>query len=310
MANRFHRAVVSVMSAIALLAQQAEAVTSDATPTPAATESASNDDVEAGASDAGATEADRRLGYDLDDFFDEEEEMIESSGFPDPIEGANRKILRFNQSVNKWLINPISRGYDFVTPDPVKFSIRRFFKNLNAPATLANDLMQLEWKDAATTTGAFVLNSTMGVGGLLEPAKYMGLPRHRSDFGQTLAIADVASGPYLVVPFVGPTNLRDGTGRLVDLILRPTAWLMGFGVLGSLTTGSEAVVTLETYQRDLEELERSSVDFYPVLRSAYYQARMSEIWSRREHRRSDFEPPESDPGSPDEAAEPLLEEQE
>jgi phospholipid-binding lipoprotein MlaA len=237
------------------------------------------------------------LFEDYDDLLLEDDEFVDSGGFPDPIEAANRKILGFNQVASKYMIGPVSRAYDFIMPRPAKLSIRRFFKNLNAPVTFANDMMQLEWKDAAVTTGAFVVNTTIGIGGLLEPAARIGMPRHRSDFGQTLALADVKSGPYLVIPLMGPTNLRDGTGALVDLVMRPASWFLGFGMLASLYTGGEAIVTLETHQRDLEELEKSSVDFYPALRSAYYQTRMGEVWNRREHRRSDLEPLESFPDS-------------
>lgn len=231
----------------------------------------------------------------FDDLLDEEDEFLESEGFPDPMESLNRKTLRFNHYASKFIIRPISRSYDFIMPDPLKFAIRRVFKNLNAPVTFTNDMVQLEWKDAAVTTGAFVVNSTVGLGGLFEPAAKIGMPRHRSDFGQSLALAEVDSGPYVVIPFMGPTCLRDGGGTLVDLVMRPATWFFGFGLLASIYTGGEAIVTLETHERDLEELEKSSVDFYPVLRSAYYQTRMGEIWNRRQHRLEDPEVVESYP---------------
>ena len=236
-----------------------------------------------------ATQQDPARAYELDDLLEDDDDFVEAEGFPDPIEGVNRRVLVFNQGVNRYLFTPISKAYDFVAPRAVKFAIRRFFSNLNAPVTLANDLIQLEWKDAAVTTGAFVVNSTVGIAGFFEPAAQIGLARHRSDFGQTLALANVSSGPYLVVPFMGPTNLRDGTGRLIDLFLRPATWFLGFGSFATLYSGSEAIVALETHQGDLNELEKSSVDFYPVLRSAYYQTRMAEIWDRREDRRSSSE---------------------
>jgi len=202
------------------------------------------------------------------------------------MEATNRKILKFNQGVDRYVSGPIARTYDFLLPDPVQFAIRRFFINLNQPVTLVNDVLQLEWKDAARTTGAFVVNSTVGLGGLFEPAEFIGLPRHRSDFGQTLALADVPSGPYLIVPFLGPANVRDGGGAIVDIFLRPTTWVLGFGTIAYVAMSGEALVTLETHHESLKNLEKSALDFYPVLRSAYYQDRVGNIWERREHRRS------------------------
>ena len=219
----------------------------------------------------------------FDALLEEEEDLPE--GFPDPMENANRKILKFNQGANKWIIDPVSRSYAFLVPDRVRFAIRRFFANLNAPTTFGNDLLQLEWKDASMTFGALVINSTLGLGGLFQPAKLMGLPRHRSDFGQTLALARVESGPYLVVPIMGPTNVRDATGKIVDLFLRPASWFLGFGTLSILSSTSEGIVIMESHHKDFAELEKSSVDFYPVLRSAFYQNRMGEIWDRRQHRK-------------------------
>jgi phospholipid-binding lipoprotein MlaA len=223
---------------------------------------------------------------DFDALLDEPEELTGSEGFPDPLEPANRKILKFNQFANKWGIDPIAKGYAFVVPDEARFAVRRFFLNLNAPVTTVNDALQLEWRDAGMTIGAFLINSTLGLGGLFAPGDKLGFPRHRSDFGQTLALADVESGPYLVIPIMGPTNIRDGSGKIVDLFMRPASWFLGFGVLSVLAGTGEGIVVLEAHRSDLAELEKSSVDFYPVLRSAYYQNRMGEIWDRRQdHRR-------------------------
>ena len=158
-------------------------------------------------------------------------------------------------------------------------------------------MLQLEWKDAAITTGALLVNSTIGLAGLFEPGEKMGLPRHRSDFGQTLALAKFESGPYLMIPVMGPTNFRDGTGTVVDLFMRPASWFLGFGTISIISGTSEGIVILETHSRDLEELEKSSVDFYPVLRSAYYQTRTDEIWDRRQHRKSTEESSEHEPGT-------------
>jgi phospholipid-binding lipoprotein MlaA len=219
-----------------------------------------------------------------DPLFDDDFEFEEPPGFPDPHEETNRNVLKFNWLVDRAVLRPLTKGIDLLIPDPIKLAIRRVFQNFNMPVTLVNDMLQLEWKDAAVISSAFVVNSTVGLGGLFEPAKEIGLPRHRSDFGQTLALAEVESGPYLVVPVVGPSTARDLSGSIVDLALRPTTWLF-FGVGGLIFAGSEGLVLLEEHHAGMRELERSSVDFYPVLKSAYYQNRVEQIGERREDRR-------------------------
>lgn len=217
-----------------------------------------------------------------DPLFDDDFDLETVSGYPDPLEEANRKVFTFNQGLDRYLLGPIARFFGYVTPGPVKQGLRNFFDNLNTPVVFINDALQLEWKDVAVTTAGFVVNTTVGIAGLFEPAKHIGLPRHVSDFGQTLALARMPSGPYLVIPVAGPSTARGTVGSVVDLMLRPTTWFLPVTTLFS--TGGEGVVRLEEHQGELEELERSSVDFYAVLRSAYRQTREDQIWRRRQHR--------------------------
>ena len=225
------------------------------------------------------------LESEPDPLFDDEFEFDDETGFPDPLEESNRKILKFNQGLDRVLIGPLTQTYAFIFPDPVRLSIRRLFENLNTPVVLANDVLQLEWKDAAVTTSAFVVNSTAGLGGFFEPGEKIGLARHHSDFGQTLALAEVPSGPYLMIPIAGPSNARDATGAVVDVLLRPLTWVFGIGSVALLYGGGQGMVLLDQHRDKLKELEKSSVDFYPVLRSAYYQSRSDRIWGRRQERR-------------------------
>jgi len=217
-----------------------------------------------------------------DPLFDDDFDLETVSGYPDPLEEANRKVFTFNQGLDQYFLGPIASFFGYVTPGPVKQGLRNFFDNLNTPVVFINDALQLEWKDVAVTTAGFVVNTTVGIGGLFEPAKHIGLPRHVSDFGQTLALARMPSGPYLVIPVAGPSTARGTVGSVVDLMLRPTTWFLPVTTLFS--TGGEGVVRLEEHQGELEELERSSVDFYAVLRSAYRQTREDQIWRRRQHR--------------------------
>ncbi|MCP5042990.1 MAG: VacJ family lipoprotein [bacterium] len=223
-----------------------------------------------------------------DPLFDDDYEDDVVTGYPDPLEEGNRAVFTFNQGLDTLLVGPITGLFGYVTPDPVKVGLRNFFTNINFPVVFVNDVLQLEWKDAAVTTGAFVVNTTVGLAGLFEPAKHMGLARHESDFDQTLALARVPSGPYLVLPVAGPSTARGTVGSVFDFFMQPTNWLFpgvsNLYYVGGYHAGG-GVVEFERHREALEELERSSVDFYSVLRSAYYQNRSDEIWGRREDRR-------------------------
>lgn len=227
---------------------------------------------------------------EYDPLFDEEGE-VPPAEFPDPAEGTNRAIHAFNGQVDKWLLDPLTKAYGWLFPNPVKQAIRRFFANLGEPATSVNDLLQLEWTDAGVAGSRFVINSTFGIAGFFDVAQYIGLEPHRSDFGQTLALAGTPSGSYLILPLFGPNNARDGFGVLADLTMHPLTWFLGpanFMIYG-IYTGSQGISTREHHLESLDALRDSSVDYYATLRSAYYQNRMAQIWSRREDRRNDWD---------------------
>jgi phospholipid-binding lipoprotein MlaA len=221
-----------------------------------------------------------------DPLFDEAFEE-ESSGYPDPFERVNRPTLAFNRVLDRFVLNPLTLLYGFILPGPVKQSIRQAFDNAHAPPIIMNDLFQREWRDAGVTTARFVVNSTIGVGGLFDPATAMGLPQHYSDFGQTLALLGVGSGPYMIIPIIGPSTLRNATGFVVDSLMSPTIYLLGPGeLLFYYTLGGRGLVKREAHMREIAALEAGAVDYYAVLRDAYYQSRNAEIWERREHHRA------------------------
>lgn len=225
----------------------------------------------------------------IDPLFDDPEGESEHAGnFPDPLEHMNRGMLRFNGVVDRWLLDPITATYGFVFPRPIKRSVRRFLDNINSPAVMVNDLLQREWQDAGTTTGRFVINTTVGIGGLFDPAERFGMPQHLSDFGQTLALAGVRSGPYLMLPVVGPTTTRDGFGGIVDMLLRPTTLLLAPGtqlIFNTIEGGTSGIVKREANIQAIRALRDSSVDYYTALKNAYYQDRVAQIWTGREHHR-------------------------
>ncbi len=223
------------------------------------------------------------------DEFDLELEQ-QPAGFPDPLERSNRSVFRFNRWVDRWLLDPVTRLYGATFPAPVKRSIRNFFANLGEPATIFNNLLQLEWNDAGVSSARFALNTTVGVAGLFDPAARVGLEFHRSGFGQTLALAGTPSGPYLVIPVAGPNTVRGGFGVVSDVSMHPLTWFLGptnflvYGIYG----GSQGLSIREQHVEELDALREGSVDYYAALRNAYYQNRVAEIWGRREHRRDDW----------------------
>ena len=194
----------------------------------------------------------------------------------DPWEGFNRGIFAFNDVVDRFLLAPVARGYSWLKPDPVEIRVANAFHNLLAPVRLANDLLQLEFRDAGVTASRFIANSTMGIGGLFDVATNMGLPDHPADFGQTLHAYGAGSGPYLVLPLFGPSTVRDGVGLAVDVFLHPFTYVLGTPVNLSILGGRTVVRRAELLD-PLDDLRESSVDYYAALRSAYEQDRAVEL---------------------------------
>ena len=142
---------------------------------------------------------------------------VEGPGDPnDPFESYNRSMYKFNDGVDRYVLKPVAKGYDAITPAPVQKGISNFFSNLDDVLVIVNDLLQLKLKQAASDTGRLIINSTLGLFGLIDWASDMGLEKHNEDFGQTLGYWGVPSGPYLILPFLGPGNIRDTSGFAVD----------------------------------------------------------------------------------------------
>jgi len=210
-----------------------------------------------------------------------------STPFPDPLEKLNRLTFRLNLRLDRWVFDPVTRAYAFVVPRPGRLAVRRMLANLNEPVVFVNDLLQLEPGDAAVTLTRFAVNTTVGLVGVFDVAARGRLPGHASDFGQTLALCGVPSGPYLIFPVAGPTTARDGTGYLVDFLFRPYAYFLGPGVLFVATPiheGSVGITLREEHAVELQALEAASMDYYVALRSAYTQDRTARIWARRQNR--------------------------
>lgn len=198
----------------------------------------------------------------------------------DPIEPFNRAVFGFNNIVDRVLIEPVAKVYRFVTPTVVQNSIQSFMRNLRSPVIVANNLLQGDVGGAGVATARFLINSTMGFAGLADVAETQGLPYEPEDFGQTLAVWGVSSGPYLVLPILGPSSVRDTAGLVVDSYADPVR-IVAFDTDNEwiyYTRG--AVEGLDTRARLLEtveDLRRNSLDYYASVRSIYSQKRHSLI---------------------------------
>ncbi|MBE2293960.1 MAG: VacJ family lipoprotein [Phycisphaerales bacterium] len=196
----------------------------------------------------------------------------------DPLESYNRAMFSFNQTVDKAIFKPVAQAYQAVLPDPVHQSITNFFSNLNDVVVLANDLLQFKMHQAAMDSSRLVFNTTFGILGLFDVASRMELPKHNEDFGQTLGYWGIGEGYYLVLPFLGPSTVRDGIGVVGDFFTNPTTW----------ATDSESVqwslwgLDVINRRAGLLQVERAfadaQIDPYLFQRSAYLQMRRNLVY--------------------------------
>jgi len=199
----------------------------------------------------------------------------------DPLEPTNREIFAFNMAVDDAVLEPVARGYRSTLPAEARDSVRNFFNNAESPVIFINDVLQGEGGRAAETAVRFFVNTTAGFFGLFDVAAEYGLERHSEDFGQTLAVWGVDSGPYLMLPILGPSNVRDTVGLVADTFMNPLTYVAannGFGAPERLAANT--VDGIDTRSRNIEELEdveKTALDLYATIRSLYRQNREGEI---------------------------------
>jgi phospholipid-binding lipoprotein MlaA len=195
----------------------------------------------------------------------------------DPLEPVNRAFFEFNRVLDGLLLEPLARIYRGVTPQFFRDAVDNFLDNLNTPVVLANDILQGEPYRAEKTLGRFMMNTIMGVGGLIDVGGMLGMPpRHSEDFGQTLAVYGVGEGPYLVLPVLGPSNPRDAFGFVVDFAFDPLTFVAPQDIRLA-RFGTEALVFREQNIESFDEVKRSSIDLYAATRTLARQLRTSEI---------------------------------
>ncbi|MEE8333709.1 MAG: VacJ family lipoprotein, partial [Alphaproteobacteria bacterium] len=198
----------------------------------------------------------------------------------DPIEGFNRAIFAFNEFIYALLLRPLAEMYVLVLPDVARDGVRNFLTNLRTPIVLANDLLQGEGDRAWVTTQRFFVNTTVGVGGLMDVAKDWGLESHSEDLGQTFAVWGVPDGFYLVLPVLGPSNPRDAAGKFLDSFLDPLSYYLTNTDREEYDVGRSVALGVDEYSRvmdQLQKLKETSVDYYAALRSISRQKRAAEI---------------------------------
>lgn len=224
-------------------------------------------------------------GDDEDDEFEDEmmaeldEEFAEKETEEvfDPLSGYNRVMTVFNDKVYTWALDPAARGFRFVLPEYSRRGLGNFFENLLYPVRLINNLLQAKFANSGEETVRFVTNTTIGVFGLWDPAdKWFGLEAHDEDFGQTLGYWGVGSGPHIVLPFLGPSNLRDMFGLVPDYYLDPASRIESRRTQLALRVFKEVNYT-SMHIGEYENLKRDAIDLYPFLRDVYEQNRAKKI---------------------------------
>jgi len=194
----------------------------------------------------------------------------------DPFESVNRSIFDFNNKLDNAVFEPVSQAYVDNIPEPVRQVVTDTLRYLKTPVIFANDVLQGDVDRAGNTLSRFVTNTTIGFAGMVDTASATGAPYHEEDFGQTLAVWGFGEGPYLMIPVLGPMTLRDGFGKIGDSFIDPlgeideAAFDWSHKIVGGVDTRADLLDTLD-------DLERTSLDYYAAIRSLYRQKRNDEI---------------------------------
>lgn len=206
----------------------------------------------------------------------------------DPLEPTNRVFYAFNDGLLTYVLTPVARGYNYIFPAPVRTGIHNVLNNMASPVQLANDVLETKPRRAGDTFVRFIVNSTVGIGGVFDVAKLIGYPDHSAEGATTLALWGIPAGPYLYLPVFGPSGVRDGVGRGVDTIVSPYTWVAFNGInhLNTISTGLAAVDAIAPHIDDLKKLNEQALDPYATQRSLYRQIRQTDVDAVRNDRRA------------------------
>lgn len=190
----------------------------------------------------------------------------------DPLEPFNRGVQRFNDTLDDYVMKPVAKGYQFVTPGFIDRGVTNFFSNVGDIAVVINDLLQFKLKQGGRDAGRFLINSTVGVAGLFDVASQLDLPKHDEDFDQTLGAWGIPAGPYLVLPFFGPSSPRGAVGLIGDVAMNPITYIDD----DAIRLGLYALQTIDFRADNLSAtkiLDEAAIDRYAFIRNAYFQRR-------------------------------------
>jgi phospholipid-binding lipoprotein MlaA len=212
------------------------------------------------------------------------ESKVVADSTQDPLESINRVTFDVNDFLDRLMFKPLAELYRFITPSYFRDRLSGIFADMNEPVVFGNSLLQGRFNDAGVTLGRLVVNSTLGVGGMWEVAQPgLGWSAKSADFGQTLNSWGVGQGPYLILPLLGPSTVRDGVGTGVDMMMTPWGYVSKVGPHSTSTaysyssTGVGALVKREQHIDDLDKLRSGSIDFYAQMRSVYLQYRNKQL---------------------------------
>jgi phospholipid-binding lipoprotein MlaA len=193
----------------------------------------------------------------------------------DPFESFNRKVYTFNDTLDRAVVKPVAKGYDAVMPVPAKNMVNNFFSNLDDVVVTANDLLQFKFKQAASDGARVIFNTTFGIFGLINVTDK--LEKHNEDFGQTLGYWGVPSGPYLVLPILGPSSIRDGTGRYADSYASVISNTQDVPARNS-AWAAEGLNTRVGLLEEEKVMDEAIIDRYSFIRDAYLMHRQSLVY--------------------------------
>jgi phospholipid-binding lipoprotein MlaA len=189
----------------------------------------------------------------------------------DPWQGMNRPVFQFNDGVDRYVLRPVSRGWTFITFEGLRDSVAKFFYNASFPSRFVSNVGQAEGQQAITEVARFLVNTTVGVAGFFDPATRWGLPRRDEDIGQMFGRWGIPTGPFWVVPLMGPSDPRDFAGSVFDTALSPLTWFVpGAGVVSVVNSRARA-------DKRIEAARESALDYYVFVRDAFLQYRSSAV---------------------------------
>jgi len=209
--------------------------------------------------------------------------------FNDPFEDTNRAIFNFNQFVDRNALVPVAKAYRTVLPDPIRDSVRDFLYNLRAPLIFVNDTLQGDFSRAGETLARFALNSTIGILGLVDVAGRWGITYHDQDFGVTFGVWGIPEGPYIIIPVLGPSDVRDFVGQVGEGFADPWNIVAAdhhYVWVTFVRGGVSGIDQRSRYIETLADIERTSLDYYATIRSLYRQRRAALI----RHEQKDLPP--------------------